>query len=94
MFSGLCAHYGRRVLFNLILAPFESRDRDAFFVVASTSVRSVDLRLLTHHAREGEDFGEKKDDEEAAADDEPESISVPVHGLGTVSILSAPVSAR
>lgn len=63
------------------------------FVVASTSVRSVELRLLTHHARMGEDFDEK-DSEEAAADDEPESISVPVHGLGTVSVLSAPVSAR
>lgn len=64
------------------------------FVVASASIRSVQLHLLTHHEREGGDFGEKKDVEEAAADDEPESISVPVHGLGNVSVLSAPVSAR
>lgn len=67
------------------------------FVVASASVGSVSLRLLEHQEQTaGEDPARKEEEEECsgAEDEEPESISVPVHGLGTVSILSAPVSTR
>lgn len=57
-------------------------------------VGSVSFRLLEHQAKARGD-GEAKEDEEAAvSEEEPESIFVPVHGLGTVSVISAPVSAR
>lgn len=69
------------------------------FVVASASVGSVSLRLLEHQEQTPVDGNEKKEGEEeeecsGTGEEEPESISVPVHGLGTVSILSAPVSTR
>lgn len=70
----------------------ESRDRDTNFAVVSVSVSRVSLRLLEHQPQAGGD-GEVGEEEEGAQD-EPESISVPVHGLGTVNILSAPVSSR
>lgn len=69
----------------------ESRDRDKIFAVVSVSVSRVSLRLLEHQPQAE---GDGKVGQEEGAEDEPESISVPVHGLGTVSILSAPVSAR
>ena len=65
------------------------------FVVASASVGSVSLSLLEHQEQQAGWGAETKEGEECAAEDEePESISVPVHGLGTVNVLSAPVSAR
>ncbi|CAM9524405.1 unnamed protein product [Scytosiphon promiscuus] len=76
---------------------FDSREFDMKFVVASASVGSVSLRLLEHQEQTpGEGSARKEGEEEcsAAEDEEPESISVPVHGLGTVSVISAPVSAR
>ncbi|CAM9091454.1 unnamed protein product [Hapterophycus canaliculatus] len=76
---------------------FESRDFDMKFVVASASIGSVSLRLLEHQEQTpGEGPGRREEEEERSGveDEEPESISVPVHGLGTVSILSAPVSTR
>ncbi len=76
-------------------APFEPRGSDANFVVASASVGSVSLSLLEHQEQQAGRGVETKEREECAAEDEePESISVPVHGLGTVNVLSAPVSAR
>lgn len=82
------------VLYSLSEA-FESRDCDANFVVTSLFIGSVSLSLLEHQeqaAGGGLEMGEVE--EEAVEDEETESISVPVHGLGTVSVRSAPVSAR
>lgn len=65
--------------------------------MASSSIGSVSLRLLEHQARHEDKDREGKaeeDDEAAMDDDEPESISVPVHGLGTVSVSSVPVGTR
>lgn len=70
----------------------ESRDRDTSFAVVSVSVSRVSLRLLEHQPQAEGDDGKVGGEE--GAEGEPESISVPVHGLGTVNILSAPVSAR
>lgn len=77
-------------------APFESREYDAKFVVASASIGSVSLRLLEHQEQTAGRGTETEDGEEcrAAEDEEPESISVPVHGLGTVNVLSTPVGTR
>lgn len=64
-------------------------------MVASASFGSVSLSLLEHQGQQARTGVETKEREECAAEnEEPESISVPVHGLGTVNVLSAPVSAR
>lgn len=77
-------------------APFGSREFDVKFVVASASVGSVSLRLLEHQEQTVGREPEAEEGEECRApeDEEPESISVPVHGIGTVSILSTPVGTR
>lgn len=64
-----------------------------FFVVVSTSVGSVSLSLLEHQPQAG-GKGEVDEETEAATVEEPVSISVPVHGLGTVSVSSVPVAPR
>lgn len=77
-------------------APFESREYNAKFVVASASISNVSLRLLEHQEQTAGRRAEAEAGEEcsAAEDEEPQSISVPVHGLGTVSVLSTPISTR
>ncbi|CAN0117440.1 unnamed protein product, partial [Ectocarpus sp. 12 AP-2014] len=78
-------------------APFESREYHTKFVVASASVGSVSLRLLEHQEQPAHAEPKERGEEEecnSPEDEEPLSISVPVHGLGTVSVLSTPVSAR
>ncbi|CAM9544192.1 unnamed protein product, partial [Ectocarpus fasciculatus] len=78
-------------------APFESREYHTKFVVASASVGSVSLRLLEHQEQPAHAETKEKGEEEecnSPEDEEPLSISVPVHGLGTVSVFSTPVSAR
>lgn len=80
---------------NSLSVSVESRECDANFVVASLFIDSVSLSLLEHQEQTAGavlDVGQVE--EEAADDEEPQSISVPVHGLGTVSVRSAPVSAR
>lgn len=82
------------MLYSLSVS-FESRECDANFVVTSLSIGSVSLSLLEHQEQTtggGLEMGEVE--EEAIEDEETESISVPVHGIGTVSVRSAPVSAR
>lgn len=69
----------------------DDRNRDANFVVVSASVASISLSLLEHQAQSR---FEDETPEEAGTEEEPESISVPVHGLGTVNILSVPVETR
>ncbi|CBN76641.1 conserved unknown protein [Ectocarpus siliculosus] len=78
-------------------APFESREDHTKFVVASASVGSVSLRLLEHQEQPAHAKPKEREEEEecnSPEDEEPLSISVPVHGLGTVSVFSTPVSAR
>ncbi|CAN0494343.1 unnamed protein product, partial [Ectocarpus sp. 8 AP-2014] len=78
-------------------APFESREYHTKFVVASASVGSVSLRLLEHQEQPAHAEQKERGEEEecnSPEDEEPLSISVPVHGLGTVSVFSTPVSAR
>ncbi|CAN0521094.1 unnamed protein product, partial [Ectocarpus sp. 12 AP-2014] len=78
-------------------APFESREYHTKFVVASASVGSVSLRLLEHQEQPAHAEPKERGEEEecnSPEDEEPLSISVPVHGLGTVSVFSTPVSAR
>lgn len=65
-----------------------------FFAVVSASVGSVSLSLLEHQPQRGESGEAEEDKREATTAEEPESISVPVHGLGTVSIRSVPVTLR
>lgn len=90
-----------------VVGPSETRDKDANFVVASVSIGSVSFRLLEHQAQQQHQHhvggsGLKREEDEADEvkegktveddDEEPQSISVPVHGLGTVSVRSTPTS--
>lgn len=82
-------------MLNSLSVSFESRESDTNFVVASLSIGSVSLSLLEHQEQAaGGELELREVEEEAVEDEEAESISVPVHGLGTVSVRSAPVSAR
>lgn len=67
----------------------DDRERDSKLVVVSLSVSSLSLSLLEHQIHrcpEGEVV--------ETASEEVESIAVPVHGLGTVSVLSSPTGTR